>query len=122
MNEEQDLTTTNQDDVAEVPRDEWPDWCTKATTEYGGREVALRQADRALGEVHLAKGQPLVAIEHDEFGKTEAVTIKCGSRAVPVSYVVAEPRSIRQHLDRAGGIRGFSIIDATGRLTALRFA
>lgn len=119
MTEQNDATAANQSDVTEVPREDWPAWCAQATTEHSGREVVLHQADRALGEVRLAKGQRLVAIEHDKFGKTEALTIKCGSEAVPVSYVVAEPRTIRQHHDRAGAVEGFSVIDATGRLTSL---
>jgi hypothetical protein len=109
-------------DANEVPREEWPRWCAETTSEHSGREVVLRQADRALGEVRLAEGQQLVAIEHDQFGKTEALTIKCGSSAVPVSYVVAEPRSIRQLQDRAGAIVEVSIIDATGRRTSLSLA
>ena len=119
MTEQRDATSANQSHVTEVPRKDWPEWCAKATSEHSGREVVLHQADRALGEVRLAKGQRLVAIEHDRFGKTEALTIKCGSRAVPVSYVVAEPRSIRQHRDQAGDVEGFSVIDATGRRTSL---
>lgn len=117
MTDERDTTTANQGAESEVPRQEWPSWCAQATADHSGREVVLRQADRALGEVRLAKGQRLVAIEHDTFGKTEALTIKCGSTAVPVSYVVAEPRSIRQHRDQAGAIDSFSIVDATGRRT-----
>ena len=108
--------------TSEVPREEWPRWCEETTYEHRGQEVVLRQADRALGEVRLAEGQQLVALEHDEFGNTEALTIKCGSSAVPVSYVVAEPRSIRQHRDRAGVVVEFSIVDATGRRTSLSLA
>jgi uncharacterized protein involved in type VI secretion and phage assembly len=122
MTDERKLTAGNRNDVSEVPREEWPRWCAEATSEYSGRQVELRQADRAIGEVSLAEGQRLVAIEHDEFGKTEALTIKCGSSAVPVSYVVAEPRSIRQHLDQAGDVEEFSIVDATGRRTSVSLA
>lgn len=119
MTNERETTAEN---VTEVPREEWPAWCVRVTSEYSGREVVLHQADRALGEVRLAQGQTLVAIEHDEFGRTEAVTIKCGSTAVPVSYVVAEPRAIRQHRDAAGEVEELSIVDATGRRTAVRLA
>jgi hypothetical protein len=122
MIDERDATSVNEGDLTEVPREDWPEWCAKTTTDYTGREVVLHQADRALGKVRLAQGQRLVAIEHDEFGKTEALTIKCGSDAVPVSYVVAEPRSIRQHRAQSGDIEGFSIVDATGRLTLLSLA
>ena len=108
--------------MSEVPREEWPQWCAKVTSDNSGREVILRQADRALGEVRLGAGQQLVAIEHDEFGKTEALTIKCGSSAVPVSYVVAEPRSIQQQQDGAGTVVEVDIIDATGRRTSLSLA
>lgn len=121
MTDEQDATARNTDDVSEVPHEEWPAWCAKATSDHIGHEVVLRQADRALGEVRLAEGQRLVAIEHDVFGKTEAITIKCGSIAVPVSYVVAQPRSVHQHRDRAGDIEEFSIVDVTGRHTFISF-
>jgi len=114
MSDEQSPTAENID---EVPREDWPRWCAQTTSEQCGREVVLRQSDRALGEVRLAAGQQLVAIEHDEFGKMEALTIKCGSEAVPVSYVVAEPRSIRQQRDQAGVVHEVSIVDATGRRT-----
>ena len=107
-------------DRDEVPHEEWPRWCAETTSEHHGREVVLHQADRALGEVRLAQGQRLVAFEHDRFGKTEALTIKCGSTAVPVSYVVAEPRSIRQQRDQAGVVSGVDIVDATGRRTSVR--
>ena len=119
MTDEQNPTET---DLDEVPREEWPSWCAAATSEHRGREVVLHQADRALGEVRLAEGQRLVAIEHDEFGKTEALTIKCGSSAVPVSYVVAEPRYIRQRRDRAGAVSEVRIVDATGRRTLVSLA
>jgi Family of unknown function (DUF5335) len=122
MTDERRTTTGSQSQGTEVPREEWPDWCERATSDYSGREVVLHQADRALGEVRLAQGQRLVAIEHDEFGKTEALTIKCGSTAVPVSYVVAEPRSIQQHHDAAGEVREVSIVDATGRRTLVKLA
>ena len=121
MTDKADKTTGNQIDVSEVPREEWPSWCSAFTSDHGGREVVLRQADRALGEVQLAEGQRLVAIEHDMFGGTEALTIKCGSSAVPVSYVVAGPRSIRQHRGRTGDIKEFTIIDATERRTVVSF-
>jgi hypothetical protein len=121
MNDERDSTREDQGQVTEVPREEWPDWCSAATSDLGGREVVLRQADRALGEVRLAEGQRLVAIEHDTLGGTEALTIKCGSIAVPVTYVVAEPRSIRQHRGGTGEINGFSIVDATERRTVVSF-
>jgi hypothetical protein len=122
MTDHTDTTPEKRDDVSEVPREEWPSWAAKATSDHVGREVVLHQADRALGEVRLAAGQSLVAIEHDEFGRTEALTIKCGSSAVPVSYVIAEPRSIRQHHDEAGDIDELSIVDATGRRTLVSFA
>ncbi len=121
MTDERDKTTGKDGDVSEVPREEWPSWCIAATSDHGGREVVLRQADRALGEVQLAEGQRLVAIEHDQFGRTEALTIKCGSSAVPVSYVVAGPRSIRQRRGQTGDIKEFSIVDATERRTVVSF-
>jgi hypothetical protein len=108
-------------DLDEVPREEWASWCEKITSDHNGREVLVRQADRALGEVQLAEGQRLVALEYDRFGKTEALTIKCGSHAVPVSYVVAEPRSIGEHRDQAGVTDEVSIVDATGRRTSVDF-
>ena len=117
MTDQPRTTREEERDTTEVPREDWPAWCEQATSENSGREVALRQSDRALGDVSLAQGQQLVAIEHDVFGKTEALTIKCGTTAVPVSYVVAEPRSIRQQRDAAGAIREVSIVDATGRKT-----
>ena len=101
----------------EVPHDEWNAWCEQATSENSGRAVDVLRSDRALGEVRLAEGQQLVAIEHDVFGKTEALTIKCGTSAVPVSYVVAEPRSIRQRQNAAGEVEDVRIVDATGRRT-----
>ena len=115
------MTTEKHGDVKEVPHEEWPNWCSAATSDLSGREVVLRQADRALGEVRLAEDQRLVAIEHDKFGRTEALTIKCGSTAVPVSYVVAEPRSIRQRRGQSGEIKEVSIVDATERRTVLSF-
>ena len=114
--------TEGRDTMDEIPREEWPRWCAKATADYSGREVALRQADRALGEVRLGRGQRLVAIEHDEFGRSEALTIKCGSTAVPVSYVIAEPRSIEQHHDPSGELAEVRIVDVTGRRTFVSFA
>lgn len=117
MTDQPRSTREDHHDATEVPREEWPAWCEQATSENSGRAVGLRQRDRALGEVSLAEGQQLVAIEHDVFGKTEALTIKCGTSAVPVSYVVAEPRSIRQELDAAGEVQEVSIVDATGRRT-----
>lgn len=119
MGDERDKTADTRDHTNEVPHEEWPSWCAKATSDHRGREVVLRQADRALGEVRLAEGQRLVAIEHDVFGRTETITIKCGSSAVPVSYVVAEPRSIRQRRVEAGDVEEVSIVDATGRRTSL---
>ncbi len=104
---------------SKVPPEAWAGWCEQATTEHSGKEVLVRQADRALGEVELAKGQQLVAFEYDEFGKTTALTIKCGSSAVPVSYVVAEPRSIEEHRDSDGSVDEVSILDVTGRRTSV---
>ncbi|MEX1295721.1 MAG: DUF5335 family protein [Candidatus Limnocylindrales bacterium] len=108
-------------DLEDVPREEWASWCEKITSDHNGREVLLRQADRALGEVQLAAGQRLVSLEYDRFGKTEALTIKCGSHAVPVSYVVAEPRSIGERRDQSGVTGEVSIVDATGRRTSVDF-
>jgi hypothetical protein len=122
MTDQRETTAEQRGDTSEIPHEEWPSWAAKTTSDHVGREVVLHQADRALGEVRLAEGQSLVAIEHDEFGRTEALTIKCGSSAVPVSYVIAEPRSIRQHHDQAGEIDELSIVDATGRRTLVSFA
>lgn len=122
MNDKRDTTPENQGHSTEVPREEWPAWCARATAEHGGRELVLRQADRALGEVRLAEGQRLVAVEHETFGKSEILTIKYGSGAVPVNYVISEPRSIRQHRDEAGGVWQVSIVDAVGRSTFISLA
>ena len=119
MTNEHDSTEAKLD---EVPHEEWARWCATMTSDHSGREVVLRQADRAIGEVQLAEGQQLVAMEFDEFGNTEALTIKCGSSAVPVSYVVAEPRSIRPRRDRAGAVSEVRIVDATGRRTLVSLA
>ena len=120
MTDEQ-KTTTGSPDGSEVPHDEWPAWCERATADHRGREVRLLQADQALGEVSLAAGQKLVSIDHDALGSTEALTIKCGSSAVPVSYVVAQPQAIRQQRDQTGQLESFSIINSTGRTTSLDF-
>lgn len=113
---------SNPAKLDEVPHEEWASWCATMTSDHSGREVVLRQADRAIGEVQLAEGQTLVAVEYDEFGNTEALTIKCGSRAVPVSYVVAQPRSIGERRDGDGVIEQVTIIDTTGRRTSLYLA
>jgi hypothetical protein len=119
MSNERDATAGGS---TEVPRDEWPSWCARTTSDHGGRDVVLRRADRVIGEVRLADGQPLVSIEHDEFGKTETLTIKCGSNEVPVNYVVAEPQSIEERHDEAGEVRELTIIDTTGRRTMISLA
>jgi hypothetical protein len=41
---------------------------------------------------------------------------------VPVSYVVAEPRSIRQTIGDAGDVQQVSIVDAVGRRTRVTLA
>jgi hypothetical protein len=121
MTDEQEKTSSSLDG-SEVPHEEWPSWCEQATADHHGREVRLRQADQALGEVSLAAGQKLVAIVHDALGSTEALTIKCGSSAIPVSYVVAQPQAIRQQRNHSGELESFSIIDSTGRTTFVGFA
>ena len=122
MTDDRDTTAEGRDDRSEVPHEEWPSWAAKATSDHVGREVVLHQADRALGEVRQTESLSLVAIEHDEVGRNEALTIKCGSSAVPVSYVIAEPRSIRQHHDQAGELDELRIVDVTGRRTTVSFA
>lgn len=122
MTDKRDTTAEDQGHTTEVPREEWPVWCATATAEHSGRELVLRQADRALGEVRLAEGQRLVAVEHETFGKSEILTIKYGSSAVPVNYVIPEPRTIRQHRDEAGDVRQVSIVDAIGRRTLVSLA
>jgi hypothetical protein len=119
MTDQPRAAADDQHEGTEVPRDEWHAWSEQATSENSGRAVDLLQSDRALGEVRLAEGQQLVAIEHDVFGKTEALTIKCGTSAVPVSYVVAEPRSIRQRRNAAGEVQDVRIVDVTGRRTVV---
>lgn len=109
-------------ELAQIPPEEWAGWCENATSEHSGREVLVRQADRALGEVRLAEGMRLVAFEFDRFGKTTALTIKCGSEAVPVSYVVAEPQSLGEHRDGDGVMDEVRILDATGRRTSVSLA
>jgi hypothetical protein len=116
------MGTTDRAGVADVAREEWPSWCARTSSELGGRELVLHRADQATGEVRLAKGQRLVAIEHDRFGRSEVLTIKCGSDVVPVSYVVAEPRSIRQTVGDAGDVQQVSIVDAVGRRTRVTLA
>ena len=39
-----------------------------------------------------------------------------------MSYVIAEPRTIRQHRDEAGDVQQVSIVDATGRSTLVSLA
>jgi hypothetical protein len=122
---EADMTNEHESTEAkldEVPHEEWARWCATMTSDHSGRSVVLRQADRAIGEVQLAEGQKLVAVEFAEFGKTEALTIKCGSTAVPVSYVVAQPRSIGERRDKDGVIDQVTIIDTTGRRTSVYLA
>ena len=116
------MGTAGRAGVTDVAREEWPSWCARTSSEQSGRELVLHRADQAIGEVRLAEGQRLVAIEHDLFGRSEVLTIKCGSDVVPVSYVVAEPRSIRQHSDDAGDLQQVSIVDAVGRRTRLTLA
>ena len=122
MTDKRDTTAENQGHITEVPREEWPVWCARATAEHRGRELVLRQADQALGEVRLAEGQRLVAVEYETFGRSEILTIKYGSGAVPVDCVIAEPRTIRQHRDEAGDVQQVSIVDAIGRRTLVRLA
>jgi len=119
MTDEQNPTSTNP---SEVPPEEWAGWCERITSEHTGRKVLLRQADRALGEVQLAAGLELVAFEYDTFGDMTTLTIKCGSTAVPVSYVVAEPRSIGEHRDGDGVVDEVNIVDVTDRRTSVSLA
>ena len=121
MTDARDQTTKDRDATGEVPHDEWPQWCDEITSDNAGRRVALLQSDRALGDVRLAEGEPLVALEHDKFGKMESLTFKCGSQEVPVSYVVAEPRSVVQQRDRSGDLVEVRVADATGRRLQVNF-
>ncbi len=122
MSDERDLAPADGEGVTDVAREEWPSWCARTSSEHNGRELVMHRADPGLAEVRLAAGQRLVAIEHDVFGRSEVLTVKCGSNAVPVSYVIAEPRSIRQHMDQGGGIRHIKIVDVTGRHTRVSLA
>ena len=122
MTDDQDSTIVDQGQATEVPRDEWHSWCERATADYSGRILVLRRKDRALGEVRLAEGQRFVAVDHEKFGTNETLTIKYGTGTVPVSYVVFQPQSIRQHRDEAGVVQAVSIIDATGRRTLVSLA
>jgi hypothetical protein len=122
MSDERGTEAAAQGHITEVPREEWPGWCARATADHGGRVLVLHRIDRALGEVRVAEGQRLVAIDHEKFGTNETLTIKYGSGAVPVSYVIFEPQALRQHRDETGDVRAVSIIDATGRRTLVSLA
>jgi len=122
MIDDRDTTTADRSHVREVPPEEWPSWCARATSSLSGRELVLHVADQALGDVRLAQGQPFVAIEHDDVGGIVALTIKYGSGVVPVNYVIAQPQAVRQHLDEAGDVQEVSIIDTTGRRTYVGLA
>jgi hypothetical protein len=122
MTDERDPTKGDQGQVTEVPREEWPSWCARATADHSGKVLVLHRIDRARGEVRLAEGQQFVAVEHEEFGTNETLTIKYGTGAVPVSYVIFEPQAIRQHRDEAGDVQEVSITDATGRRTLVSLA
>ena len=118
MSDEQHPKNTN---LYDVPHDAWERWCAETTAGQRGRDVELHQADRALGKVKLAETQALVAIEYERFGSTETLTIKCGSSAVPVSYVVSGPRTISQQRGKDGVIDAVDVVDATERRTSIVF-
>lgn len=118
MSDEQNARNT---DLDEVPHEAWERWCEETTAGQRGRAVELHQADRAQGAVQLAEPQALVAIEYGRFGNTDTLTIKCGSSVVPVSYVVAGPRSISQRRGKDGAIDAVSVVDATERRTSIVF-
>jgi hypothetical protein len=100
-----------------VPRDEWPDWCVQVSAEERGRELTLHQAAGADAEVRLVEGQPLVGLVHDAFGPNQALTVRYGTEAVPVSRVIAEPETIEQQRDASGRIASIRIVDRTGGRT-----
>ncbi len=103
----------------EIDSGQWPTWCTEATADLAGRELDLRFADKAIGEVQLADGQPLISIEYDELGPAIALIIKYGDGVLPVRHVIAAPRDVRQRLDAEGAIERVTIDDSTGRRTRL---
>ena len=122
MSDQRDPMTGEQGQVTEVPREDWSSWCAQASSDHSGRVLVLHRWDRALGEVQLAKDQRFVAVEHEDFGTHDTLTIKYGTGTVPVSYVIYAPQVIRQHRDGAGDVQEVSITDATGRLTRVSLA
>lgn len=105
-----------------IDPDEWPQWCQETTADNAGRDVVLEFADRGIGELRLAHGQPLLSIEYEKLGPAVALTITYGDDAVPARYVIAEPRDVHQHRDASGAIDRVTIEDSTGRRTVLRLA
>lgn len=105
--------------VTEIESDQWPRWCEETTADLGGRDMALRFADRGIGEVQLADGLPLVAIEYDELGPAVAITIKYGDGVLPVRHVIAAPLDVRQQRDASGDVERVTIDDSTGRRTVI---
>jgi hypothetical protein len=105
--------------ATEIGSDQWSRWCEEATADLGGRDMVLQFADRGIGEVQLADGQPFVAIEYDELGPSVAFTIKYGDGVLPVRHVIAEPRDVRQQRDADGAIERVTIEDKTGRRTLI---
>ena len=103
--------------ATEVPRDRWSEWAARASQEGRGRPVSLRYADVALGEVQLAQGEPLVAIDHEELGGTVALTIRYGDGVVARRHVVAEPQRVLEEQDDAGRLVLLVIVDSTRRMT-----
>jgi hypothetical protein len=117
MTEEKELRPGAAAATEEVPPGEWPEWCRQASQRQHGRVLVLYFADDALGEVRLAEGQPFVAIEHDQLGKSVALTLKYGDGVVPMRYVIANPRQVLLEKDDEGQVRQVTIVDITGRRT-----
>ena len=119
---DQGLPPDESGTTTEIPRDDWASWCVEATERQAGRELRLHFEDDALGSVRLAEGQPFIAIEHDELGAAVAFTITYGAGVVPVRYVIAEPREVKQHHDEAGEVQQVTIVDSTNRRTFVSLA
>jgi hypothetical protein len=108
--------------ATDVPRDQWSEWFARASQEVRGRSVSLRYADVALGEVQLAQGEPLVAIDFEELGGTVALTIRYGDGVVARRHVVAEPQRVLEEQDDAGKLVLLVIVDSTRRMTSVGLA
>ena len=117
MSEDRQREQETPGSSVEIPRDEWPDWCTRMTEADRGRTMSLRFVDEALGEVELSDEVPFMGIDHQQLAGVITLMIHYGSDVLPLYHVVAGPRQIRQESDASGGRIVVEILDSTRRQT-----